>query len=210
MMVTHHGGTGQPLEMDPNPQEQDTDIANGNQHEDMGYFENGEHENCTRLRDLTNEIDCLQHKVEATESQPTESINHLEHELHRLSLSLHTSALPEPLDEVLQQYTETLCTAQKKTTFANTLLQDIIIFNGSNSSQLEDWLIDVETAADLTSESRTKLAQAKFKGLTCSLITEALNSDKNWEEIKDLLCLKICNSDIHTSVSHFMEIQQKD
>ena len=29
------------------------------------------------------------------------------------------------------------------------------------------WLIDVETAIDLTSESRTKLAQAKSKGLTC-------------------------------------------
>ena len=34
--------------------------------------------------------------------------------------------------------------------------------------------------------------------------------DKSWEEIKDLLHLKICNSDIHTSVSHFMEIQQKE
>ena len=71
----------------------------------------------------------------------------------------------EPLDEVLQQYTETLCTAQKKTSFVNTLLQDITIFNSNNSSQLEDWLIDIETASDLTSESRTKLAQAKSKGL---------------------------------------------
>ena len=26
----------------------------------------------------------------------------------------------------------------------------------------------------------------------------------------DLFCLKICNSDIHTSVSHFMDIKQKD
>ena len=39
---------------------------------------------------------------------------------------------------------------------------------------------------------------------------EALTSGKCWEEIKDLLHLKICNSDIHTSVSHFMDIQQKD
>ena len=45
--------------------------------------------------------------------------------------------------------------AQKKSTFTNTLLQDITIFNGSNSSQLEDWLIDIETAAHLTSESTT-------------------------------------------------------
>ena len=98
----------------------------------------------------------------------------------------------------------------KANTFANTLLQDITIFNGSDSSQLEDWLVDVETATDLTSESRTKLAQAKSKGLTPTLITEALNSDKSWEEIKDLLHLKLCNSDIHTLVSCFMEIQQKD
>ena len=44
----------------------------------------------------------------------------------------------------------------------------------------------METAADLTSENKTKLAQAKSKGLTCTLITEALNLDKCWEEIKDL------------------------
>ena len=33
---------------------------------------------------------------------------------------------------------------------------------------------------------------------------------KNWDEIKDFLHLKICDLDIHTSVSHFMEIQQKE
>ena len=70
--------------------------------------------------------------------------------------------------------------------------------------------MDIETAADLTDESRTKLAQAKSKGLTCTLITEARTSGKCWEDIKDLLHLKICNSDIHTSVSCFMEIQQKE
>ena len=59
------------------------------------------------------------------------------------------------------------------------------------------------------SESRTKLAQAKSKGLTHMLISEAVNSDES-DEIKDLLHLKLCNSDIHTSVSHFVEIQQND
>ena len=67
-----------------------------------------------------------------------EAISHLECKLNRLTLTLCPSALPEPLDEVLQQYTETLCTAQKKTSFVNTLLQDITIFNGNDSSQLED------------------------------------------------------------------------
>ena len=54
------------------------------------------------------------------------------------------------------------------------------------------------------------MAQAKSEGLILTLISEALSSDKNWDEIKDLLHLKICNSDIHTSVSHFMGIQQKE
>ena len=64
--------------------------------------------------------------------------------------------------------------------------------------------------ADLTDESRTNLAQAKSKGLTCTLIMEAITLDKNWEEIKDSLHLRLCNCDIHTSVSCFMDIQQKD
>ena len=123
---------------------------------------------------------------------------------------LCSSAPLECLDDVLQQYRETLCSAQKQTTFANTLIQDTPTFSGSNSTQLEDWLLDIETAANLTDEGRTKLAQTKSKDLTCTLITEALTSGKCWEGIKDLLHLKICNSDIHTSVSCFMDIQQKD
>ena len=163
MMATCYGGTGQPLERNPNPQEQDIDTPNDYQHEDIDDFENVENENHTWLNDLTKALDHLELKVDTTKGQPTEAINHLECELHRLSLTLCPSAPPEPLDEVLQQYTETLCTAQKQTTFANTLLQDITISNGSNSSQLEDWLVDGETAADLTSESRTKLAKLSLR-----------------------------------------------
>ena len=139
-----------------------------------------------------------------------DTINHLEHKLNRLALTLCPSTLPEPIEEVFQQYTSTLCTAQKKMSFVNTLLQDIVIFNGNDSSQLEDWFIDIETASDLTGKSRTKLAQAKSKGLIHTLTSEGLSSNKTWDEIKDTLCLKICNLDIHTSVSHFMEIQQKE
>ena len=94
-----------------------------------------------------------------------EAINCLKHEQNRLTLTLCPLALLEPLDEVLQQYTDTLCTTQKKTSFVNTLLQDVTIFNGNDSSQLKDWLIDIKTASDLTSKSRTKLGQAKPKGL---------------------------------------------
>ena len=38
MIATCHRGTGQPLERDPTPQEQDIDTPNGYQHEDIDYF----------------------------------------------------------------------------------------------------------------------------------------------------------------------------
>ena len=126
-------------------------------------------ENHTTLKALTRNLDDLKHRVETAKGQPMEAIHHLEHELHRLSVTFQPSALPESLDEVLQQYMETLCFARKQTTFANTLIKDIPTFNGSDSTQLEDWLIDIETAANLTDESRTKLAQAKSKGFNLHL-----------------------------------------
>ena len=89
-------------------------------------------------------------------------------------------------------------------------MQDIPILNGQDSSQLEDWLTDIETASELTGESRTKLAQAESKGLGRTLISEVLTSQKTWEEIKDSLHLKISTTDIHTSISCFMDIQQSD
>ena len=52
----------------------------------------------------------------------------------------------------------------------NSLLQDIPILNGNDSSQLEDWPTDIETASESTGESRTKLAQAKSRGLVRTLI----------------------------------------
>ena len=87
--------------------------------------------------------------------------------------------------------------SQKQTNLTTSLLQDIPVFNGHDTTHLEDWLVDIETAADLTAECRTKLAQAKSKGLTHTLITEAIMSGHSWDDIKDLLWLKICNSDIH-------------
>ena len=207
-MATHHRGAGQPLDRDITPHGQDIDILIDYHHEDMDSFENAEQENHTNQKALTGDLDDLWHRVETAKGQPMEAINCIEHALHRLSLELHSSAPPEPLDNVVQQYTETLCSAQKQTTFANTLIQDIPTFNGSDSTQLEDWLVDIETTANLKDESRTKLAQAKPKGLTHTLTTEALTSGKFWEEIKGLTSFENLQSDIHTSVSNFMDIQQ--
>ena len=116
----------------------------------------------------------------------------------------------DPIENMLDKYTKTLCTVQKKKSLESSLLQDIPTLNGQDSSQLEDWLTDIETASELTGESRTKIAQAKSKGLVRTLIADALTAQKNWEEIKDPLQLKISNVDIHTSISCFMDIQQTD
>ena len=76
---------------------------------------------------------------------------------------------------------------QKQSNLTNSLLQDIPVFNEHGSTKLEDWLTDIETAADLTSESRSRLAKVKSRGLTCILVTEAITSNKSWDEIKDLV-----------------------
>ena len=60
----------------------------------------------------------------------------------------------------------------------NSLIQDIPILNVNDSSQLEDWLTDIETTSELMGESRTKLVQAKLKGLARTLISQAITLNK--------------------------------
>ena len=97
-MATCHGGVGQPLERDATLHGKDTDIQNNFHHEDLDNFENAEQENHTNLVTLTWELDNLCHRVQAGEGQPKEALHHIECELQRLSIVLHPSALPEPLD----------------------------------------------------------------------------------------------------------------
>ena len=105
-----------------------------------------------------------------------DAISHLKHKFNQLAITLCTPM--EPIGEVLNKHTNTLCNAQKKMSFESSLLQDITVLDRNDSSQLEDWLTDIETASDLTGESRTKLAQAKSKGLIRTLISEAITSNK--------------------------------
>ena len=185
-MATHFGGVGNAPVEDPRTQEKDNGSESESQDEDL-------------MRQVLAETANIKQFVEEKYCEPREAIHKIEQKLNDLTLALrhqHT-----PIKNVLDQYTETLCTAQKKTSLENTLLQDIPILNGQNSSQLEDWLTDIETAAELTNESRTKLAQARSRGLVRTLISEALIAQRSWEEIKDSLRLKISNADIHTSIS---------
>ena len=150
----------------------------------------------------------MRQTVEDKDNDCRDAIQHLEQKLNQLAITLYPFS--EPIEEVLDKYTDTLCNAQKKTSLESSSLQDIPTLNGHDSSQLEDWLTDIETASELTGESRTKLAQAESRGLVRMLIMEALTLQKSWEEIKGSLHLKISNSDIHTSISHFMDIQQTE
>ena len=89
------------------------------------------------------------------------------------------------------------------------LIQDIPTFDGQDTTKLEDWLSDIEMAADILKESQACLAKVKSCGLTHTLIYEMPQAEKCWDDIKDALHLKLCNTKIHTYTSHFLEIQQR-
>ena len=143
----------------------DTSLSNSEHHDmaandyqaDINNLENIEPNHQTGLRDLTHEIEQLQQTIEANDNDPMDAISHLECKLNQLAITLRPPMPAEPIGEVLNKYTNTLCNTQKKMSLESSLLQDITILNGNNSSQLEDWLTDIKTTSDLTGESRTKL-----------------------------------------------------
>ena len=49
----------------------------------------------------------------------------------------------------MQEYTDTLCATQWQTNLTTSLLQDITTFDGEDTSKLEDWLSNIETAAGI-------------------------------------------------------------
>ena len=145
-MATCFSGMGDAPIEDPRTQEPDNGSGNEFQDEDI-------------MRQVLAETENIKQFVEEKYHKPRDAIQEIEQRLNDLSLALHQQH--SPIENVLDRYTETLCMAQKKTSLENTLLQDIPILNGQDSSQLEDWLTDIESAAELTNKSRTKLAQAK-------------------------------------------------
>ena len=182
-MATCFGGMGVTLVEDSRVQEPNNISESESQDEDP-------------LKEVLSKTAYIRQFIEEKCNEPREAIHEIEQRLNDLTLALcHQNT---PLENVLDRYTETLCTAQKKTSLEISLLQDIPILNGQDSSQLEDWLTDIETASELTGKGRTKLAQAKSRGLVRTLITKALIAQKSWEEIKDSLHLKISNADIHS------------
>ena len=111
---------------------------------DSDSQENYQEENIISLQHLTHKMEQLSQTVEDKDNDPRDAIQQLEQKLNQLAITLCPPS--EPIEEVLDKYTDTLCNAQKKTSLESPLLQDIPILNGQDSSQLEDWLTDIETA----------------------------------------------------------------
>ena len=162
-MATHFGGVGNTPVEDPRTQETDNISEGECQDEDL-------------IRQLLTETANIKQFVEDKYNEPKDTIHEIEQRLNNLTLAWHHQN--NPIKNVLDKYTETLCTAQKKTSLESSLLQDIPILNGQDSSQLEDWLTDIETASELTGKSRTKLAQAKSRGLVRTFNYQSINSTK--------------------------------
>ena len=122
-MATHFSGVGN-TSME-NPDKQDMD----NNNEDAFQDEN-------IVQTLLCKTECLKQVIEDRDNDPREAIHELEQMLNRLTLTLCHSDIP--IENMLDKYTETLCTAQKKTSLESSLLQDIPILNGQDSSQLKN------------------------------------------------------------------------
>ena len=58
-------------------------------------------------------MEWLRQTVEDKDNDPMEAIKHLEQKLNQLAITLCPAT--EPIREVLNKYTKTLCNAQKKT-----------------------------------------------------------------------------------------------
>ena len=114
------------------------------------------------------------------------------------------------MHKTMQAYMDTLHATQRESNLTTTMLQDMPTFDGQDSSKLKDWFINIEITADILTESCTCLAKAKSHSLICTLICNATQTGKCWDDIKGILRMKLYNANIHTYTSQFMEIQQKD
>ena len=107
-MVTHYGGMG------------DNSMENPESHDvDSDSLENYQEEKIILLQQLTHEMEQLRQTVEDKDNDPRDTIQELEQKLNQQAITLcHPSG---PIKEVLDKYTDTLCTAQKKTSLESSL-----------------------------------------------------------------------------------------
>ena len=139
-MATCYGGMGDTSMENPESQDIDSDSQ-----------ENYQEENIISIQQLTREMERLRQTVEDKDNDPRDAIQQLEQKLNQLAITLCPPS--EPIEEVLDKYTNTLHSAQKKTSLESSLLQDIPTLNGHDSSQrigsqilkqLQSWQVRVE------------------------------------------------------------------
>ena len=128
-----------------------------------------------------------------------------------MMLQPHLAPQPRegPVHKTMQAYMDILCAAQREASLTMMMLQDIPMFDGQDSSNLEDWFMDIETTADILLESDTHLAEVKSCGLAQTLIHKATQAGKCWDEIKGILHLKLCNGNICTYTSHLWRYSRR-
>ena len=77
-------------------------------------------------------MELLRQTIEDKDNDPRDATTHLEQKLNQLAITLCPST--EPIGEVLNKYTDSLCNTQKKTSLETSMLQDIPTLNGNDSS----------------------------------------------------------------------------
>ena len=99
-MATHYGGIGDTSMENPETHDMDNDSQDNFQEENI-------------VQQLISKTKHSRQTVEDRVNDPRDAIHQLEQKLNQLTLILHPPS--EPIEEVLDKYTDTLCTAQKKT-----------------------------------------------------------------------------------------------
>ena len=130
-------------------------------------------------------------KANTHQSTSTAELTKLTDKLQHLKMTLQQHSAPQPNEEpvhkTMHTYTDTLHATQRESNLTTTMLQDITTFDGQDSLKLQDWFMDKETAPDILTKGGTCLAEAKSCGLACTLIHEATQTGKCWDEIKGIL-----------------------
>ena len=100
----------------------DTSMENPETHDmdsdSQDYFQEG-----NTVQQLIHKTERLRQTIEDRDNDSRDAIHQLEQKLNQLTLTLHPPS--EPIEEVLDKYTDTLCTTKKKTSLESSLLQDI-------------------------------------------------------------------------------------
>ena len=101
-MATCYGGIGDTSMENPETQDMDNDSQDNFQEENI-------------VQQLICKTECLRQTIEDRDNDPRDAIHQLEQKLNQLTLTLCPPS--EPIEEVLDKYTDTLCNDSKENIF---------------------------------------------------------------------------------------------